>query len=60
MNLRKLVKQTNLTIFEKLVKTFRKNNALRLEIRKKNMTDTNRISFVIRNIDKDLTVLPVG
>ena len=24
------------------------------------MTDTNRISFVIRSIDKDLTVLPVG
>ena len=35
MNLRKLVKQTNLTIFEKLVKTFRKNNALELKIRKK-------------------------
>ena len=24
------------------------------------MTDTNRISFVIRTIDKDLTVLPVA
>ena len=44
----------------KLVKTFRKNNILRLEIRKKNMTDTNRFSFVIRTIDKDFTVLPVG
>ena len=27
---------------------------------KKNMTETNRISFVIRAINKDLTVLPVG
>ena len=24
------------------------------------MTDTNRLSFFIRTIDKDLTVLPVG
>ena len=24
------------------------------------MTDTNRLSFVIRNIDKDFTVLSVG
>ena len=24
------------------------------------MIDTNRLSFVIRTIDKDLTVLPVG
>ena len=24
------------------------------------MTETNRLSFVIRTIDKDLTVLPVG
>ena len=24
------------------------------------MTDTNRLSFLIRTIDKDLTVLPVG
>ena len=24
------------------------------------MTETNRHSFVIRSIDKDLTVLPVG
>ena len=24
------------------------------------MTETNRLSFVIRAIDKDLTVLPVG
>ena len=30
------------------------------KIRKKNMTETNRFSFVIRNIDKDFTVLPVG
>ena len=27
---------------------------------KKNMTETNIISFVIRNINKDFTVLPVG
>ena len=44
----------------KLVKTFRKNNILRLEIRKKNMTETNRLSFVIRTFDKDFTVLPFG
>ena len=44
----------------KLVKTFRKNNALKSKIRKKNMTVANRLSFVIRAIDKDLTVLPVG
>ena len=25
-----------------------------------NMNETNRLSFVIRTIDKDLTVLPVG
>jgi len=24
------------------------------------MTETNRLSFIIRTIDKDLTVLPVG
>ena len=40
--------------------TFGKNNVLQLKIRKKNMTETNRLSFVIRTIDKDLTVLPVG
>ena len=44
----------------KLVKTFRKINALKLKVRKKNMNETNRLSFVIRTIDKDLTVLPVG
>ena len=27
---------------------------------KRNITETNRLSFVIRTIDKDLTVLPVG
>ena len=27
---------------------------------KRNITETNRLSFVIRAIDKDLTVLPVG
>ena len=57
--MRKLVKKTNLTNFEKLVKTFRKNNALKLKIREKNMTETNRLSFVIRTFDKDFTVLPV-
>ena len=31
-----------------------------LKRRKKNMTETNRLSFVIRTIDKDFTVLPVG
>ena len=46
--------------FRKLVKTFRKNNVLRLEIRKKNMNETNRFSYVIRTIDKDFTILPVG
>ena len=56
----KLVKQINLTNFVKIVKTFRKNNVLKLKIRKKNMNETNRLSFVIRTIDKDLTVLPVG
>ena len=30
------------------------------KIRKKNMNETNRLSFVIRTIDKDLTVLLVG
>ena len=44
----------------KLVKTFRKNNALKLKVRKKNMNEINRLSFVIKAIDKDLTVLPVG
>ena len=29
-----------------------------LKVRKKNMADTNRRSFVITTIDKDLTVLP--
>ena len=43
----------------KLVKTFRKNNVLELRIRKKNMTEANRLSFIIRTIYKDLTVLPV-
>ena len=60
MDLRKLVKKTNLTFFEKLVKTFRKNNALKLKIRKKNMNKTNRFTYVIRTIDKDFTILPVG
>ena len=27
---------------------------------KRNITEINRLSFVIRAIDKDLTVLPVG
>ena len=27
---------------------------------KRNITETNRLSFAIRTIDKDLTVLPVG
>ena len=27
---------------------------------KRNITETNRLSFVIRAIDKDLTVLPIG
>ena len=27
---------------------------------KRNITETNRLSFVIRTIDKDFTVLPVG
>ena len=27
---------------------------------KKNMNETNRFSFVMRTIDKDLTILPVG
>ena len=31
-------------------------NVLKLEIRKNNMTETNRLSFVIRTIDKDLPV----
>ena len=44
----------------KLVKTFRKNNILKLKIRKKIITETNRLSFVIRTIDKALTVLLVG
>ena len=44
----------------KLVKIFRKNNVLKLKFRKKNMNETNRLSFFIRTIDKDLTVLPVG
>ena len=44
----------------KLVKTFRKNNALKLKIRQKNMTETNTFSFVIGTIDKDFKVLPVG
>ena len=59
INLRKLIKKTNLTNFEKLVKTFGKNNILKLKIRKKNIIDTNIFSFVIRTIDKDFTVLPV-
>ena len=58
--MRKLAKKTNLTNLRKLVKTFRKNNVLKLKIRKKNMTETNGLSFVIRIIDKDFTVLPVG
>ena len=44
----------------KLVMIFRKNNVLKLKIRKKNMTVANRLSFIIRTIDKDLTTLPVG
>ena len=44
----------------KLVKIFRKNNALELGVGKKNMNEINRLSFIIRTIDKDLTVLPVG
>ena len=44
----------------KLVKNFWENNILKLKIRKKNMNETNRLSFVIRTIYKDLTVLPVG
>ena len=44
----------------KLVKTFRKNNVLKLKIRKTNMNETNRLSSVKNNIDKDFTVLPVG
>jgi len=27
---------------------------------KRNITETNRLSFVIKTIDKDFTVLPVG
>ena len=43
----------------KISQDFSKNNVLRLEIKKKNMTEINRLSFVIRIIDKDFTVLPV-
>ena len=57
---KKLVKQINLTNFVKIVKTFRKNNVLKLKISKKNMTEANRLSYVIRTIDKDFKVLPVG
>ena len=44
----------------KISQDFSENNVLKLKIRKKNMTETNRLSFVIRTIDKDFTVLPVG
>ena len=59
INLRKLVKKTNLTIFENSLRLFG-NNILKLKIKKKNMNETNRLSFIIRTIDKDLTVLHVG
>ena len=60
INLRKLVKKTNLTIFENQLRLFGKNNVLKLKIRKKNMNEINWLSFVIRTINKDFTVLPVG
>ena len=58
--MRKLAKKTNLTNLRKLVKTFRKNNVLKLKIRKKNMTETNRLSFVIETIYKVFKVLSFG
>ena len=36
------------------------NNVVKLKIRIKNMNETNRLSFIIRTIDKDLTVLHSG
>ena len=60
MNLRKLVKETNLTNFENQLRLFGKIIFLGWKSEKRNITETNRFSFVIRAIDKDLTVLPVG
>ena len=41
------------------LRLFGKTRLLGLKSEKRNITETNRLSFVIRTIDKDLTVLPV-
>ena len=60
MNLRKLVKETNLTNFENQLRLFGKIIFIGWKSEKRNIIEANRLSFVIRAIDKDLTVLLVG